>query len=192
MVLGLFFSMVFGAGQKVCHAQETTINREYRIKAAYLFNFGRYTQWPKDCWPDKEAPFVIGVLGPNPFGTSLNQIAAEKQLQGRKILVRYFKDLSEYRPCQMLYIDKRVSQEEQKKAIKKLATKPVLIVGENYPFLEGGGMIAFFIEENKIPFGVNLVAMNRADLKLSSKVLKLAAVVKKDEEPPRTTSTSSR
>lgn len=175
----LSLSILLIIGQNTSHAQ-TNINREYRIKAAYLFNFGRYTQWPKNYWRDKKTPFVIGILGTNPFGSSLNQIATKKELQGRKILVRYFKNISEYQPCQILYISASVSTQQQKAIIAKLANTKVLLVGEQYTFLQEGGMVYFFLEANKVRFGVNLNPIGRDNLKISSKVLKLAAIVKKE------------
>lgn len=181
VLLLLSLSMFLTVGQNLSHAQ-TTINREYRIKAAYLFNFGRYTQWPKDYWKNKETPFVIGILGTNPFGTSLDQIATHKELQGRKILIRYFKDIKEYQPCQMLYISVSVPIDKQRAIIAKLANSKVLLVGEQHAFLQEGGMVSFLLEENKVRFGVNLAPINRDNLKISSKVLKLAAIVKKEKQ----------
>ena len=177
----LSLSMLLTVGQNLSYAQ-TTINREYRIKAAYLFNFGRYTQWPEDYWKTEETPFVIGILGVNPFGTSLDQIATQKELQGRKILVHYFKDITEYQPCQILYISVSVPIEKQRAIIAKLAHSKVLLIGEQYNFLQEGGMVSFLLEENKVRFGVNLDPINRDNLKISSKVLKLAAIVKKENQ----------
>lgn len=178
-VFAIFFGMILALVPSLGHAQ-SAVNREYLIKAAYLFNFGRYTQWPEECWPDKEAPFVIGILGSNPFGEALNQIAAEKELQNRKILVLYFKNLGEYRPCQILYVAEDIPSEDRKAVIAQLSNTKVLLVGEKQSFLQEGGMVSFFLEANKVRFGVNLDPLDRNDLKISSKVLKLAAVVKKD------------
>ena len=181
MLLLLFVGIFFLAGWNTCHAQ-TTINREYRIKAAYLFNFGRYTQWPEGYWQDEKAPFAIGILGSNPFHDSLAQIANEKELHGRKIAIYYFRNLKEYQPCQILYISESIPLEQQKVIIASLANTKVLLIGEEHAFLKEGGMVCFFLEANKVRFGVNLDPIDRNDLKISSKVLKLAAIVKKEEE----------
>jgi hypothetical protein len=181
MLLLLGFVTIFFSIQNELRAQ-ATINREYRIKAAYLFNFGRYTHWPVGTWSNKQAPFVIGILGTNPFGSALSQIASQKPLQDRKIVVHHFKDLSEYQPCQILYVSEDVPLQEQKEIIKKLSNTKVLLVGERHSFLEEGGMVAFLLEANKVRFGVNLDKVEQNNLKISSKVIKLAAIVKKDGE----------
>ncbi len=98
----------------------STISREYTIKAGYLYNFGRYVRWPEEAFSSEDAPFVIGVLGADPFGATLDQVAAVKQISERRIVVRRFDSLDQYRPCHILFVAKTASAEEHFEAIRRL------------------------------------------------------------------------
>src|SRR5262245_47563915 len=74
------------------------IDREYEIKAAYLYNFGLYVQWPPGAVPNDQDQFVIGVLGKDPFDTNLDRLASVKKVEGRKIVVYRFKSMADYKP----------------------------------------------------------------------------------------------
>jgi hypothetical protein len=153
------------------------INREYAIKAAYLHNFSSYVQWPAGAFPTSDAPLVIGVLGTDPFGEVLNEIARTKKVGGRPIVVKQFASMAAYAPCHVLFVASSTSPQEQAAAIRKAHGSPVLLVGENPGFAEQGGAIDFFIEQNKVRFEINLDVAKRQQLKISSKLLGLAKIV---------------
>jgi hypothetical protein len=153
------------------------VDREYAIKAAYLYQFGRYVQWPVEAFASKGAPLVIGVLGTDPFGNILEEIARSKRIGDRPIAVHRFASMAEYTPCNILFIPASVSPEQKAAAIQKARRSPVLIVGEEPDFAEHGGTVNFFLEENKIRFEINAEAANRNQLKISSKLLSLAKIV---------------
>jgi len=156
---------------------ESEINREYAIKAAYLYQFGRYVQWPQQAFDSADSPLVIGVLGDAPFGGVLEEIAGTKKIEGRSILVRKFASMADYTPCHILFIASSVSPREKTEAIRKLQGTPTLIVGEEPGFAEHGGMINFFLEENRVRFEINAEAAKHDQLKISSKLLSLAKIV---------------
>ncbi len=156
---------------------QPAVSREYTIKAAYLYNFGRYVQWPDDAFDGSGAPLVIGVLGPDPFGDALNVVAQTKQVHGRRIVVRRFASMADYTPCHILFVARSVEPEEQHEAMEKLRGSFGLLVGEAPGFAGEGGAINFFTQQNKIRFEINQKAAAGQGLKISSKLLKLARLV---------------
>jgi hypothetical protein len=152
-------------------------SREYAIKAAYLYQFSRYVQWPASAFADENAPLVIGVLGKDPFGGSLEEIARTKRIEGRPIAIRRFASMTDYTPCHILFINSSVSPEQKQAAIQKAKRAPILLVGEEPGFAEQGGTINFFFDENKIRFEINATAAKHDQLKISSKLLSLAKIV---------------
>jgi hypothetical protein len=152
-------------------------NREYAIKAAYIYNFGRYVQWPPASFPDSQSPFVIGVLGSDPFGALLDEIAQSKKIEGRPIAARRFASMAEYQPCHILFVSAAASPEQKLAAIKMAQDSRVLLVGEDPGLAERGATINFFLEQNKIRFEINAEAARREQLKISSKLLSLAKIV---------------
>jgi hypothetical protein len=152
-------------------------NREYAIKAAYLYQFGRYVQWPANAFTSDGSPLVIGVLGTDPFGGVLEEIARTKRIDGRPITLRRFASMAEYTPCHILFISSSVGPEQKAAAIQKAQRSPLLLVGEEPGFAEQGGTINFFLDENKVRFEINSEVAKQDQLKISSKLLSLAKIV---------------
>ena len=172
--------VIFAAAVSSSQAQPdeaALINREYAIKAAYLYNFGNYVEWPVEAFPTNDTPLVIGVLGRDPFGEILNEIARTKKVGGRPIVAKRFASLAAYTPCHILFVPSSTDPEEQAAAIRQAHGSPVLLVGENPGFAEQGGTVDFFIEENKVRFEINADVAKRQQLKISSKLLGLARIV---------------
>lgn len=170
----------------IVHGQESEeglINREYPLKALYIYNFATYVDWPQAALADPKAPFIIGVLGDSPIDETLNQIAASKQIAGRKIVVERFVSINDIKPCQILFVPRSVSVAQQRQVIDLLKNRPVLLVGESDGFASIGGDINFFIQSNRIRFEINLTAMRQKELKASSKLLAMAKIV--DHSPPQ-------
>ncbi len=158
-------------------AEEALINREYPLKALFLYNFGGYIQWPADAFAGDQAPFVIGVLGPAPLEKTLQELAATKTIAGRRIVVEQFSSANKIRPCQILFVTRNVSQQQQRAALEQLKNQRVLIVGETEGFAGQGGSVNFFIESNKVRFEINPESAKQHQLKISSKLLSLAKIV---------------
>jgi hypothetical protein len=170
----------YTGGVSVLHAQSDdggVINREYAIKAAYLYQFGHYIQWPANSYVDKQSTFEIGVLGADPFGGALDEIARDKKIDGRRIVIRRFTTMDDYKPCHILFITSSAPLKEELEAIQKTRDVPVLLVGESPGFAQRGGTINLFIEQNKVRFEVNMEVAKQEQLKISSKLLSLAKIV---------------
>ena len=146
---------------------------EYQVKAAFLYNIGKFVEWPQPAFADSAAPFVIGILGKDPFGAEIDRAVAGKTLQGRSVRVLRFAVVREIVPCHILFVGS--SERERLPAVfQAIAAWPVLAVGESEDFLAAGGAVAFVVEERKVRFDIRLTAAEKAGLKISSKLLKLA------------------
>lgn len=176
-VLALAVALLAAVSFSEAQEEGAVVNREYTIKAAYLYNFSSYVQWPAGAFPTSDTPLVIGVLGTDPFGEVLNEIARTKKVGGRPIVVKQFASMAAYAPCHVLFVASSANPQEQAAAIRKAHGSPVLLVGENPGFAERGGTVDFFIEENKVRFEINVDVAKRQQLKISSKLLGLAKIV---------------
>jgi len=150
---------------------QSASQREYEIKAAYLYNFIKYVDWPS--YGDT---ITIGVLGGNPFGPALAPLNG-KVVKGRKVVVRELDSVRDAQKCQIIFVS---SSEKQRlpEILDSLRSARVLTVGETQGFADDGGMINFIEENNKVRFEINAEAAHRTGLNISSELLKLAKLVK--------------
>lgn len=156
------------------HAQEAPT--EYQVKAAYLFNFLKFVDWPGDPLANTHGQWIIGIAGDNPFGDELTQIIAGKTVQGHELQVKRLQPGEDLRACHVLFI----SESERRRVPSILATlrgASVLTVADMDHFIESGGMIQFVMEKKRVRFGIDVGAASRARLKVSSKLLSLARTV---------------
>jgi hypothetical protein len=156
------------------HAQDAL--SEYQVKAAYLFNFLKFVEWPEESFADPLAPIVIGVVGEDPFGNALPQVVVGKTVQGRDLVIRIYRPGEDLRGAHILFI----SASERKRLpmiLSSLHGSSVLTVADTAGFLDAGGMIQFLNENGRVRFAINVDATGRAKLKMSSKLLSLAKVV---------------
>ena len=151
---------------------------EYQVKAAFLYNFAKFVDWPAQSFKSPEEPITICVQGQNPFGSMLEEMVNGKTLQGRGFLVRNIFDVQQAGGCHILF----VSASERKHVASILAairTPGVLTVGESEGFAAEGGVINFKLEDGKVRFEINLEAAARKGLQIRSNLLSLAQIVKK-------------
>ncbi len=145
---------------------------EYQVKAAFLFNFAKFVQWPPNAFGDANTPYVIGVLGQDPFGSYLDETVRGERLNGRPLVVQRYRHASEIRQCHVLFIS-RSESDHLDQIISSLKYRKILTVtdaaGGN-----GGVVIRFVTEGNRIRFKIDVQAAKIADLTISSKLLRLA------------------
>lgn len=166
---------IFGS---VAYARETGSSpSEYEIKAAFLYNFANFVEWPPKTPADNTGAFIIGVIGDNPFGNTLEKTVAGKTVGGHKIDIRYFKSVRDLKPCHILFVS---SSEDNHIGKISDAVKDwhVLTVGDSDNFARSGGVIGFVVEDKKIRFEINVDSARKTGLKISSKLLKLAKTVR--------------
>jgi hypothetical protein len=153
---------------------------EYQVKAAFLFNFAKFVEWPADAFAKPQDPVAICILGTDPFGESLDQLVRGETVNGRPLVVRRPRQFLEVRECQILFLAAE-ERAHQSKILSVVEGASILTVGEGDGFLADGGVIRFVLEENRVRFEVNLAAAEASRLKLSSKLLRLARSV----QPPQ-------
>ena len=156
---------------------------EYQVKAAYLFNFLKFVEYPNESFMDPLAPIVIGVIGDDPFGNALPQVVIGKTVEGRDLVIRVYHAGEDLRGAHILFI----SASERKRVpmiLSSLRGSSVLTVADTAGFLDAGGMIQFLNENGRVRFAINVDATSRAKLKMSSKLLSLAKVVGRNGMEP--------
>jgi hypothetical protein len=169
------FHCLSASGQS--QEQTAVINREYAIKAAFLYHFSTFVTWPEHVFPGEGKPFVIGIYGSSPFGGALTKIAARKKVDGQAIEVRQVTSVQAAVACQILFVPKSVSLHQQNAVLKATMGLPILTVGDSDGFVERGGSVQFFLEGNKVRFALGEKSHQRDDLRISSKLLSLAKMI---------------
>jgi len=148
---------------------------EYKVKAAFLFNFSKFIEWTTPL-PQGE-PFVIGIVGVDPFGDLLEQTVRNKTINGRSLVVRRYSNVKQLGPCHILFIS--ASERNRLGSIlQAVAGTGTLTVSEIESFAALGGMINFVLENNKVRFEINPEATARSGLQVNAQLLKLARVVR--------------
>jgi hypothetical protein len=172
----IFGLVIFLCITGTSHAEAQEPPSEYQVKAAYLFNFLKFVEWPDDAFADPLAPYVVGVVGEDPFGSALPQVVIGKTVQGRDLVIRLYRPGEPLRGAHILFIS--ASEKKRLPAIlSALRGSSTLTVGDTGEFLEAGGMIQFLSENDRVRFAINVDAARRGRLKISSKLLSLAKVI---------------
>jgi len=152
--------------------------REYQVKAAFLYNFAKFVEWPAGSFARADAPLRFCIVGQDPFGDTLGDTVEGRTVGGRAIVVEHASvDESSHR-CQLVFVEVE-DEGELAHILHNFARVAVLTVGESPEFLEAGGIIRLLVEANKVRFDVDVTAAEQAGLKVSSQLLKLARTVRK-------------
>jgi len=150
---------------------------EYQLKAVFLFNFVQFVDWPAAAAADSQLPLVIGILGDDPFGAFLDETVRGERLGARPIQVRRYRQVTDIGECNILFIS-RSERERVPEIVSGLKNRPVLTVSDADAFANRGGMIQFINDKNRIRLRINLEAAQAAHLTISSKLLRVADVVR--------------
>lgn len=149
---------------------------EYEVKAAFLYNFVQFVEWPSRVFTAREAPLVIGIFGTDPFGASLERMIRGEIVHGRRLAIKRCRRLEEIKSCQVLFISRSESARVEE-ILSNASGCGVLTVGDSENFVGKGGMIGFVLLDNNVRFQINASAARREELIISSRLLKLAASV---------------
>lgn len=150
---------------------------EHQVKAAFLFNFARFVDWPANAFADPGAPYQLCVLGQDPFGPDLEATIGKKTVNGRGFRIVRATDVRDLAgPCHIVFVAESEA-DRPKETLKRLSAEGVLTVSEIEGFAELGGVINFIVVDDKVRLEINLDAAERARLQVSSQLLKLARVV---------------
>jgi|HubBroStandDraft_6_1064221.scaffolds.fasta_scaffold108733_2 hypothetical protein len=150
---------------------------EYELKAAFLFNFAKFVDWPSNTFAEPKDPFSVCVLGTDPFGGALDDALRGKFIAEHPVIVTRVKRVADIIRCQILFVAASESRHLPEILIK-LRGECVLIIGETDDFASSGGVIQFTLEDSRVRFSINTDAADRAGLRISSKLLALAKIVR--------------
>jgi hypothetical protein len=149
---------------------------EYEVKAAFLYNFARFVEWPPQAIPSGR-PLVIAVLGQDPFGSTLDAVLQGRTIRDHPLAVRRVARVEEADGAHVLFIS-RSEGDDVARILRRLEGSPVLTVGEEADFARQGGVVRFRVDEDRVGFEINVDSAERAGLKMSSQLLKLARIVR--------------
>ncbi|HZL72358.1 MAG TPA: YfiR family protein [Planctomycetota bacterium] len=153
---------------------------EYELKAGFLYNFGKYVEWPADAFEKPESPITIGILGADPFGPALEKTLKDREAQDRKFSVSRFRDLGDVRRCHILFVPKS-EKGRLPEILRAIEGWPTLTVGESENFAASGGAVNILIEKDRPRLEINPDVAEKAKLTIQAKLLKLATIVKTEK-----------
>ncbi len=154
---------------------------EYRVKAAFLYNFAKFVDWPETAFDGPDTPLVLGVLDPVPFDTALEQVRG-KTARGRQLTIRTCRTLEDAQQCHILFLNTGGARLVAR-ILGGLEGKPILTVSEAGRPDASRAMIRFFSERNRLQFSINPELAARHGLQVSSRLLKLATITDGGEAP---------
>lgn len=162
--------------------QQTSAN-EYQVKAAFLYNFPKFIEWPEGTFASASSTFKFCVLGKDPFGKFLDEALSGKKIAGHSVELVRARKISDLGGCQVVFVSS--AESHLPGAVASLRSQPVLLVGEDEDFVGSGGTIQFFVQDNRVRFAINPDAARKSGLKVSSKLLALASVVRDSDTAGR-------
>ena len=158
---------------------EPSSSREYSVKGAFLYNFAKFVSWPEEAFRDDQMHITLCILGKDPFGGALASVKG-KSVKDRKVVIKHCATLDELGKCHILFIS-RSEEQNLSEILAKVKNWNTLTVSDMEGFAQSGGVNNFVTVEKKIRFEINLDAAERTGLKISSKLLRLAKIVKDKE-----------
>lgn len=176
-----FISFILFGLMALSRAAGGESSADSQSKSKFLINFAEFTEWPETAFPKEGEPLLIGILGRDPFGKELNELAENGVVKGRHARVLRFRKVEEIKTCHILYIGK--SEEARlDRVLRGLKERPVLTVSEIENCAKRGVMIEMKTEKGKIRLAINLECAKAAHLTLKSKLLRLGEIVESSEK----------
>lgn len=176
----LWFAVLLALSAPVARAQSIDPAVEYRLKAAYLYNFTKFIEWPPPAFSGPDSPFVVGVIDPEGAAAAIiaDTLRGKLTAGGRTLEVRRF---DAFGPgaidCHQLFLTRAASLDPA--AIRAAVGKtPILVVGETDGFAEQGGIIGFVVSGDAVRCEINLAGAERAGVKLSGRLASVARLVR--------------
>lgn len=176
-LLMLLITAIIGPTTGWCDGQNPA---EDRVKSAIILNMARFIDWPADAFSGESSPLGVCVLGRSPLGASLLSLQT-KTVKGRTVTVRQMASAGDLADCQVAVVTDTVENRVVAALMDKTRNRPILTIGDFANFTQAGGMVAFFSQDGKIRFEINLAAVQHGRLKFSAQLLKLARIVRGGE-----------
>jgi hypothetical protein len=175
LVARLTILVLLAVGRSSFAVEPPPLN-EFQLKTGYLFNFTRFVEWPEGAFLSTKTPLLVCIVGDTPMTNLLIETAVGKVVNGRSVEIKRIRAMEDLRECHLVF----VSLAEQRRVVRildSLRGTNALTVGEDSGFVRAGGMINFYIQDNKVKLEINLEAASRAHLKISAKLIAVARVV---------------
>lgn len=153
---------------------DTEDSREYKIKAAYLYNLIKFVNWPSESSNEQAEPTHICIYRDNPFDHQLDKLLS-RQAKGRPITVSYVTDREQLDPCNILFVAQSNGETDQ--LLQTISDLPLLTVGENKVFLDSGGIIGLIVQSNSVQLQINLSRAKALGFEISGNLLEIAKAV---------------
>jgi len=150
---------------------------EYQVKAAFLFNFTKFLDWPANAFRSAQSGIAICLIGEDPFGKTLDELVKGQNVGGRNFTVRRLPQIPRDDSCQVAFLG-GMDKSRAEQALAPVKNLPILTVVDNEDGGDPGAIIGFIVEDSKVRFNINLEAAEKVGIKLSSKLLKLAKTVR--------------
>jgi hypothetical protein len=172
-VLSFALLVLSACGSPLAQAQAS---REYDLKAVFLYNLASFVDWPPSAFELQDSPFVIGVIGDDPFGGVLDEVVRNEFRGRHPLVVRRFGRSDDIRACHILFVSESESHRLQN-VLRQVRGHPILTVADLPGFVEVGGMIGFETQDDRLALFVNPSAVSAVNLTLSSKLLEVSQIV---------------
>lgn len=172
-LVGVAGALVLMAAQPL-RGGDAPVASEAQVKAAFLFNFAKYVNWPESAFSNATAPMTIGVMGADPFADKMHLVEG-KTINGRPFVIKHLASDSDANGCQILFISHSESS-WMARILDKVSALPILTVGEDAP--QNGGVINFVLKNGNVRLAIDLAAARKAGLTISSRLLSVADVVR--------------
>lgn len=176
--------MALACGLSLCIAAPTIADvdaeaSEYALKAAFVYHFAKFTEWPEMVFMDESSPVTLCIIGENRFPDAANAFAG-KMVHGRALELRHLSREQDATRCHILFVSQDTAA-PTRDVLASIRNRSVLAIGESDAFLREGGVINLRVSGNKVKFTVNVSSMQRSGLKISSKLLRLAEIYQEAE-----------
>ncbi|MCI0605093.1 YfiR family protein [bacterium] len=171
-IFRLLFLLLLSQANSFIHAQSA----EYEMKAEFLYNFTQFVQWPENAFSTPNSPFQLCLIGEDPFGRTLDESVTSEFVGKHPIVVRRIRDVDNTPACHLAFVSAK-SDIPFEAVLVTTHEHPVLLVGEDPESAERGGTIAFRFVNRRVQVSVNLSAARSANLKISSKLLRLSTII---------------
>ena len=154
---------------------QTATASEYQIKAVFIYNFTHFVNWPERAFDSQYDSFVIGIIGNDPIARYVETAIANERVGSHVLRFERYNSIKEIDKCHILYVASK-DPDEIKEILKSVEGKNILTVGDTPNFVRWGGMIRFYTEEGRIRLQINNTIAKEEELKISSKLLRVAQV----------------
>jgi hypothetical protein len=169
----IFFLALIFMQSLITQSQTLT---EHQVRAAYLYNFVKFVEWPDGTFKDESEAILIGLFKDDPVKEELESIIKGRTIDSRPIRIKLLGNSKDADECHVVYLAD-AERRHQISTINMLGSKPVLTISDADYFCRIGGMIRFFVHENRFRLEINRTAVDRAQLEISAKILRVAEII---------------